>query len=93
VLLNERDGGKSQIRGHERDTWGVGWYINGISNELRPVATAFLGLENGQGVECFYNYEVTPWFHLTTDVQYIQPIGQNRAGEAVVLAFRARVDL
>jgi porin len=86
-------GGNSRIRGHEADTWGLGWYMNGISDELGAAATAFLGLDNSQGVECFYNYEVTPWFHLTTDVQYIQPSAQNRASEAVVLAFRAKIDL
>jgi len=24
------------------------------------------------GVELYYNYEVTPWFHVTTDLQYVQ---------------------
>jgi len=86
-------GGNSPVKGHEADTWGAGWYMNGISDQLGPVATAFLGVQNGQGAECFYNYEVTPWFHLTTDVQYILPSAQNRANDAVVLAFRARIDL
>lgn len=86
-------GGNSRIRGHEADTWGLGWYMNSVSDKLGPIATAFLGLGNAQGVECFYNYEVTPWFHLTTDVQYIQPSAQKIAHEAVVLAFRAKIDL
>ena len=26
-----------------------------------------------QGGEAYYNYQVTPWFDLTTDVQLVQP--------------------
>lgn len=86
-------GGDSPIDGRENDTWGLGWYMNAVSNDLGPAVTAFLGTDNGQGVEAFYNYEVTPWFHLTSDLQYIHPSAQNRADDAVVIGFRVKIDL
>ena len=86
-------GGSSSIGGRDDDTWGVGWYINGVSDELGPLATAFLGADTGQGVELFYNYAVTSWFHLTSDIQYIHPTAQKRSDDAVVVGFRAKIDL
>jgi len=86
-------GGDSPIHGRDNDTWGLGWYMNAVSDELGPVATTFLGVDDGQGVECFYNYEVTPWFHVTSDVQYIQPSARNRADDAFVVGLRAKIDL
>lgn len=86
-------GGDSPIDGRKEDTWGLGWYMNSVSDELGPVVTAFLGVDDGQGVEAFYNYEVTPWFHLTSDIQYIHPSARNRADDAMVVAFRAKIDL
>lgn len=86
-------GGDSPIDGRSSDTWGLGWYMNSVSDELGPAATAFLGTGDGQGVEFFYNYEVNEWFHLTSDIQYINPSAQNRASDAVVVGFRAKIDL
>jgi len=86
-------GGNSPIQCRENDTFGLGWYANGISDELGPVATAILGADDGQGIECFYNYAVTPWFHVTPDIQYIHPGAQNVADDALVIGVRAKVDL
>lgn len=86
-------GGNSPIDDRSDDTWGLGWYMNAVSDELGPAATAFLGVDDGQGVELFYNYEVTPWLHLTSDIQYVHPANQNRADDAVVVGFRVKIDL
>jgi porin len=86
-------GGNSPINGRSNDTWGLGWHMNAISDELGPVATAFLGVGDGQGVELFYNCEVTPRFHVTSDIQYIHPSARNRADDAVAVGFRAKIDL
>ncbi len=86
-------GGSSSINGRDNDTWGLGWYMNTVSDSLGPAATAFLGVSEGQGVELFYNYEVTPWFHLTSDIQYIHPSARNRSDDAVAVGFRAKIDL
>ena len=86
-------GGDSPVDGREADTWGLGWYKNYTSDELGPVVTAFLGADNGEGVECFYNIAVTPWCHVTADVQYISPAARNRADDAIVAGIRASIDL
>ncbi len=86
-------GGDSPIDGREDDNWGLGWYMNDVRDDLAPAVTTFLGTDSGQGAEAFYNYEVTPWFHLTSDIQYIHPSARNRSNDAVAIGFRAKIDL
>ena len=86
-------GGSSMISGRDADTWGVGWFKNSISDELGAAATAFLGLGDGYGVEAFYNLEVTPWLHLTTDLQYLEPSSSARGDDSFLIGFRASIDL
>jgi porin len=43
------------------------------------------------GLELFYNIGVTPWFHVTTDLQVITPILED-ADTALVLGLRAKID-
>jgi porin len=77
-FLSAGIGGNSWIVGREQDTFGVGWFQTWNSNQIGPLLTAITGpLGNGQGVELFYNYAVTPWFHLTPDVQVIVPSREN----------------
>lgn len=67
-------GGNSPIPGRSGDRFGVGWYYTKTSEELAPFIAAVVGgVGDSQGVELFYNAEVTPWFYLTPDVQYISP--------------------
>ena len=44
-----------------------------------------------RGLELFYNVAVTPWCHLTTDLQVITPILE-RATTSLVLGLRAKID-
>lgn len=60
-------GGKGIVPERDNDTYGLGYYHLNLSDDL-PVA---LNVHSEQGVELFYNFEVTPWFHLTPDVQVI----------------------
>lgn len=43
------------------------------------------------GFEAYYNYEVTPWFHLTGDLQVVQG-GERDVDSAVILGLRAVLD-
>jgi hypothetical protein len=79
-------GGDNPIR--LRDSWGVGAYYQGASNE-RLMKDLDVGDE--WGAEAWYNWGVTPWMNLTGDIQYIKP-GIPRARESVVLGLRLRVD-
>jgi porin len=91
-FLSAGVGGNSTIRGREADTFGVGYYYAGISEEIGPIATTLLGpLGDGQGVELFYNIEVTPWFHLTPDLQVLMPF-REEVDTAVVVGLRGKID-
>lgn len=41
-----------------------------------------------QGVEVYYSYAVTPWFHFTGDLQYINP---PREENALIAGLRANI--
>lgn len=91
-FLSAGIGGNSPIPGREYDTFGVGWFYSKVSDETAQFAKAVLALTSvGQGVELFYNIGVTPWFHLTPDVQFIKPASE-RVDSAVVVGFRAKAD-
>ena len=87
-------GGNSMLCGRENDTWGVGYYHTGVTDEL----PGFI-FEDVDAVELFYNIEVTPWFHLTADLQIIDggftgaPIlGVSDPDTAVVVGLRGKID-
>jgi porin len=53
--------------------------------------TVFGPVGDGQGVELFYNIEVTPWYHITPDLQIIDP-ARETVDTAWVVGVRAKVD-
>ena len=80
--------GKGSIPTRDRDTWGVGYYHANISDHINPA----FGLHSEQGVEVYYNIEITPWCHLTPDLQVIvDPGGSSRHDVAVVYGLRMQV--
>ena len=79
--------GTSPIRSRANDTIGVGYYHLGASS-LSVLQTLGFGAENG--VELFYNAAVTPWFHVTPDLQVIDP-SQRKNSTAVLVGIRARL--
>ena len=82
-------GGKGMIDGRDEDTYGIGYYYIELSDELpRSVRTGF---GDSQGVELFYNIEVTKWLHITPDFQIINPSDKS-VDTAYVAGFRARMD-
>ncbi len=84
-------GGNSPIASRGQDTFGVGWYYAGLSGQIEPILSAFLGpVGNGQGVECFYNYALTPAIHITPDLQVIIP-SQQDIGPSLILGVRAQM--
>lgn len=85
--------GRGLIRTRERDAFGVGYFYSGLSDDFKSLmAAADLELGDLQGVELYYNAELRPWFHLTFDLQVIEPA--DRANDtALVLGLRAKVDL
>ena len=49
-----------------------------------------IDMKKEYGTELFYNVEVTPWLHITADVQYVNPAEEQR-GSDVVLGIRSNI--
>ena len=85
-------GGNSPIHGRHQDTFGIGWYYAATSDQIGPlIETVFGPVGDGQGVELFYNIEVTPWFHLTPDLQVIEP-AREQVDTALIVGLRGKID-
>ena len=73
---------------------GVGYFYDGLSSDFKRLVSVLptVDLEDVQGVELYYNAAITPWFHLTADLQIVD--NQNVADDtAIILGLRANVDL
>jgi porin len=75
------------------DRMGIaGWY-NGISNDFIDLtADLGIGVQDTWGLEMYYNREMTPWFHLTGDMQLFQNDNPD-ADFGIALGLRAIIDL
>ena len=81
-------GGKGVIPERDNDTFGVGYYFIDLSNDLPYM------FHSEQGVELFYNIEITPWLHFTPDLQIIaNPGGTDEHDCSLVYGFRFQMDL
>ena len=86
--------GQGLVHGRELDTMGVGYFYDELSSDYKQLVNTLptVDLENVQGVELYYNAEITPWFHLTGDLQIIdnENVGDDTA---IILGLRAKMDL
>jgi porin len=83
--------GSSPIASRKRDTFGLGYYYLGFSDDFKNVARLITPVRDEHGLELFYDVGVTPWCHVTTDLQVITPILE-RAETSLVLGLRAKID-
>jgi porin len=77
-------GGKGVLPSRDHDRFGIGWYHIEFTDEN---VVEFLGFDNEWGVEAYYEIAVTPWFHLTPDIQFLDG-SRNSADDAVVIGLR-----
>jgi porin len=84
-------GGSSPLPSRKLDTFGIAYYYLGFSDSFKNLAPPIAPLRDERGLELFYNVAVTPWCHVTTDLQVITPILE-RAEMSLVLGLRARID-
>jgi porin len=80
-------GGKGMVPTRNRDSYGVGYYYLDFNDGLK-----FLGIQAEQGIEMYYNIEVTKWLHVTPDLQVIiNPGGSDAHDVAIVYGIRAQM--
>lgn len=80
--------GKGSIPIRDRDTWGIGYYLANVNDDINPA----FGLHSEQGVEVYYSIEVAPWLHITPDLQVIvDPGGSSRHDVALVYGLRMQM--
>jgi porin len=79
--------GTGPLRSRANDTLGIGYYHLGLSN--LPILK-FLGFGPENGVELFYNIAITPWCHLTPDIQIVDPSNIHHAAD-ILVGLRLRI--
>jgi porin len=89
-------GGTSLIPGREHDSFGVGYFRIGLSSDFKnllggSLAPPGLAQRDEQGVELFYNAALTPWCHLTGDLQIVEPSTKN-LHTTVLAGMRLKID-
>lgn len=78
------------------DTFGVGLFYNGVSGDLKhtlgnttpPIPR--LAIQDEYGCEIFYDLAITDWFHLSADLQVVQPVLDDN-DTAIVGGLRSRI--
>ena len=83
-------GAKGLIPSRENDSFGIGYYYLALSDELPKVIKD--RAQDEQGVELYYNIAVTPWLHITPDIQIIDP-ARRSVDTTVVAGVRVKIDL
>lgn len=72
------------------DSFGIGYYYYNFSDKLQNVISPLVNFDDEQGIEVFYNFAATPWFHIAFDLQYIDPAsGDNQ--NALVGGLRTKI--
>jgi porin len=72
-------GGTGLIPGRSQDNWGIAYYYDAPSRDLKD-SLPLLKIRDEQGMEIFYNFEVTPFFTVGVDLQVINPsLGEDTA--------------
>ncbi len=83
---------KGLFCGRDQDRAGVGYFYEGLSSNFKQLVSPVADVEDVQGVEIYYNAAITPWFHLTADLQIID--NENAEDDtAIILGLRANIAL
>jgi porin len=89
VFANVEVFGLFASRPHDR--MGVGGWWNGLSSNFKDLTSPVADLDDTWGFEMYYNLEMTPWAHLSADLQLVQ--NQNNGDDlAVIPGIRAVID-
>ena len=72
-----------------KDTVGMGYYFTAVSDNLPEYL--FI-LDDEQGMEVYYDLEITPWLHITPNFQLVDSANQF-VDTALVAGIRARLNM
>jgi porin len=84
-------GGSSPLPDRKLDSFGIAYYYMALSDRFKTDVGPVVPLRDERGVEVFYNVGVTPWCHITGDLQLITPT-LKIADTALLLGLRAKID-
>lgn len=65
--------GWSPIPGRALDSFGIGSYYLGLSDDFKDLSQFIAPQRDEYGLEVFYSAGLTPWARLTADLQVIRP--------------------
>jgi porin len=77
-------------RNRPEDSFGIGYFHSALSDDFVNALTPVFNLGDVDGVELYYNAAVTELFHLTADLQIIEP-AEEQFDTAVVFGLRGYV--
>jgi hypothetical protein len=93
MFLSFGVGGSVPAGRRRDDTFGIGLYHASTSPVIGTLIASQLGpIGDGQGIECFYNDEVSGAVRITPDVQYAVP-SLRSAAPAVIAGVRTLVNI
>jgi porin len=73
------------------DRMGLAYFYNALNSDFQNAFSMVSPIGDVQGGEVYYNAQITPWFHLTADIQVVEPSVQAE-DTALVLGLRGKVD-
>jgi porin len=76
-------GGTGPLAARPADRWGIAVFRNSLSGFLVQGLRPFLGVRDEQGLEVFYNVALTPWLHISPDIQVVEPFQEHYPGVVV----------
>jgi porin len=85
-------GGNALFFGRPQDSFGVGFFYYDLSDVLKDTINPVAVIGDESAFEAFYNFEVTPWFYLGPDIQYVKP-ARERFSRAWVVGLRMQIRL
>jgi porin len=66
-------GGAAPFKQRSRDSWGIGYFFNDVSGDLKETLDPLIRTRDEQGFEVFYSWAPVGWSRVTADLQVVDP--------------------
>jgi porin len=83
-------GGRALFFGRPQDSFGLGAFYYDLSDDLQDSLDPLAEFGDESGIEAYYSWAVTPWLHLSGDIQFVDP-ARRGVDSSVVAAVRANI--